>query len=154
MVFLVKLKLKKIMVWNNLIGQQKVAQLLKEFKNHWEVIMEMVAIEVESLSINSHPTSATMPRELLDAINEHESDDVMWVIEKTLTITDMKSQVRLKKFLTDTEKRQALYEDILVDVLLWRLIFKNANEQNRHLCINKKWAKLVVGNNLQMGDIV
>ncbi|KAJ4980785.1 hypothetical protein NE237_031622 [Protea cynaroides] len=36
-------------------------------------------------------TTPTMPRELLNAIHKHGADDVMWVIEKALTATDVSS---------------------------------------------------------------
>ncbi|KAJ4981689.1 hypothetical protein NE237_032526 [Protea cynaroides] len=121
------------------------------------------------------PTTPTMPRELLNAIHEHGGDDVMWVIEKTLTATDVSShQNRLsipenkigsEKFLTDAERRQALQKKIPVDVLvlgigfrkpeLWSLIFKKwrMNKSGIYVLI-KNWGKLVVDSNLHMGDIV
>ncbi|KAJ4980612.1 hypothetical protein NE237_031449 [Protea cynaroides] len=184
------------------IGQQKVEPSLnKEFKNHWEALKEMVAMELESLGINIHavsnnqeetkewiirkkhrpveierqnkkkkkmenssilesrkkmkitqmkdarpqPTLATMPGHLWNAINEYGGDDVMWVIEKTLTATDVswdhnrlsipENQVRSEKFLTDVERRHASQKEIPVDVLvlgmggeeseLWSMVLKD-----------------------------
>ncbi|XP_043720965.1 putative B3 domain-containing protein At2g27410 [Telopea speciosissima] len=120
---------------------------------------------------------ATMPRELLNAIiNEYGGDNVVWVIEKTLTATDVsgghnrlsipENQVKLEEFLNDAEIRQASNkEEIPVDVLvlvmgaekpeLWNLNFKKwvMNRSSIYVLI-KNWSKLVVNKHLHNGDTV
>ncbi|XP_042477809.1 putative B3 domain-containing protein At2g27410 [Macadamia integrifolia] len=228
MVLSIKLKLGKSGEEENHIRQQKMERLLKmEFKNHRDVLKEMVAMEFDSLGINSdsvfnnqeemkewitrkrhqllkideeqnkkrkkgdsippnqmeeddstrlQPTSATMPSELLHAIiTKHRGEDVVLVMEKTLTATDAssghgrlsipESRVKVEKFLSDAERRQASYSEIPVDALvlvmgaqkpeLWSFNFKKwmMNKTGIYVLI-RNWAKLVVDKNLLEGDTV